>query len=129
MRRTSFVQESAATTSAWHVIRSDEVATSISPPRASIEMTGDRSRSLAPCSHRSSATTSPGGRRDSQYAAALPIAPGPSTAYVNSVRDFAAVTSRRFDRVPVILEGRHWAVVVDPPLPLLDRQLAERLCH
>ena len=33
-----------------------------------------------PSSNCSSPTTSPGARRDSQYAAALPIAPSPSTA-------------------------------------------------
>src|SRR5690349_13088025 len=83
---------------------------------------------VCPSSNCSSPTTSPGARRDSQYAAALPIAPSPSTAYVNSDRD-AAVTSRRLGRVPVVLEGRHRAVVVDPPLPLLHRQLPERLSH
>src|SRR3954451_6669485 len=82
-----------------------------------------------PSSNCSSPTTSPGARRDSQYAAALPIAPSPSTAYVNSLRGGAPVTSRRLDRVPVVLEGRQRAAVVDPPLPLLDGQLPERLCH
>src|SRR5207249_4367447 len=80
---------------------------------------------VCPSSNCSRPITSPPARRASQYAAALPMPPRPSTAWARSM-----VTPASLRRVvPVVLEGGHGPVVVDPPFPLLHRTLPQGLGH